>query len=81
MGDCRSRVGHRATVANSQASTELGKSRKNSAISMIARASRNNSIALTWSGKLPAGAYEGVLTVVYAGTEIETRSLPFRIPE
>jgi len=42
---------------------------------------QTDSIRLTWSGKLPPGDYEGVLTVVYAGTQLETRSLPFTVPE
>jgi hypothetical protein len=42
---------------------------------------QTDSITLTWSGKLPPGDYEGVLTVVYAGKQLETRSLPFKVPE
>jgi hypothetical protein len=42
---------------------------------------QTDSVTLTWSGRLPTGDYEGVLTVVYAGTRIETRSLPFKVPE
>ena len=42
---------------------------------------QTDSISLAWSGKLPPGEYEGVLSVVYAGNRIETRSLPFRIPQ
>lgn len=42
---------------------------------------QTDSITLTWSGKLPPGEYEGVLTVVYAGKQLETRSLPFTVRE
>jgi hypothetical protein len=32
-----------------------------------------------WSGSLPPGDYEGVLTVAYGGREVQTRSLPFTV--
>lgn len=40
---------------------------------------QTDTLAVTWSGELPSGNYEGVLTVIYAGRAIETRSLPFTI--
>jgi hypothetical protein len=40
-----------------------------------------DSMKLAWSGTLPAGDYEGVLTVVYAGAQVQTRSLPFTVRE
>ena len=42
---------------------------------------QTDSMTLTWSGKLPPGDYEGVLTVVYAGKQLEPRSLPFKVPD
>ena len=42
---------------------------------------QTDSMTLTWSGKLPPGDYEGVLTVVYGGKQLETRSLPFTVRE
>jgi len=42
---------------------------------------QTDSMTLTWSGRLPPGDYEGVLTVVYAGKQLETRSLPFKVPD
>jgi hypothetical protein len=42
---------------------------------------QTDSMTLTWSGTLPPGDYEGVLTVVYAVRQLETRSLPFNVPE
>jgi hypothetical protein len=34
---------------------------------------------VSWSGELPPGNYEGVLTVIYGGREVQTRSLPFTV--
>ncbi len=36
-------------------------------------------VNLSWSGTLPAGSYEGVLTVVYGDKQIQTHSLPFTV--
>lgn len=40
---------------------------------------QTDTLTMTWSGKLPPGEYEGVLTVVYGGTQVQTRSLPFTV--
>ena len=40
---------------------------------------QTDSVSMTWTGTLAPGEYEGVLSVIYAGNQIETRSLPFRI--
>jgi hypothetical protein len=42
---------------------------------------QHGTMSLTWSGRLPPGEYEGVLSVVFGGKQIETRSLPFTVPQ
>jgi len=40
---------------------------------------QSDHVTLAWTGTLPPGSYEGVLTVVYGDKQIQTRSLPLTI--
>ena len=37
-------------------------------------------LTLTWGGTLPPGSYDGVLTVMYGNTQVQTRTLTFSVP-
>lgn len=42
---------------------------------------QTETVRLNWSGRLPAGAYEGVLTVLYGKKQLQTKSLPFTVSQ
>jgi hypothetical protein len=42
---------------------------------------QKNTLKIDWSGKLPAGNYNGILTIAYGEDRIDTRQLPFTVSE
>jgi hypothetical protein len=40
---------------------------------------QTDTLEMSWGARLPAGEYEGVLTVVYGGKQLLTKTLPFTV--
>ena len=73
------RTSSRRPRSPSSAAKAAGREGRRAREAIPSRAVRHDDVDL--ERQAAAGDYEGVLTVVYGGTRVETRSLPFSVPD